>query len=91
MARPWNVDPVWNHADRVLETERRRQWIQAGAVGAAAAALVLATLGWWISYVHNRDYLKEVKAKFEEVKKQVATLRGGARSDLSLGLSVSST
>ena len=33
--------------------------------------------------MHNRDYLTEVKAQFEEVKKQVATLRAGARSDLS--------
>lgn len=65
------------------EAERRRRWIQAGAFGAAAAALILATLAWWVSYLHNRDYLKDVKAQFEEVKKQVATLRSGARSDLS--------
>ena len=65
------------------ETERRRQWIEAGALGAATAALVLATLAWWISYAHNRTYLAEVKAQFEEAKKQVAALRSGARSDLS--------
>src|SRR5262249_40332251 len=63
--------------------ERRRRWIQAVALGAAAAGLILATLAWWVSYLHNRDYLKEVKAQFDEVKKQVATLRAGARSDLS--------
>src|SRR5262249_10576317 len=63
--------------------ERRRRWIQAVALGAAAAGLILATLAWWVSYLHNRDYLEEVKTQFEEVKKEVAALRAGARSDLS--------
>ena len=66
-----------------LRWERRRQWLQAGAVGVAAAALVLATAAWWISYSHNQDYLAEVAAQFEEVKKHVAAVRAGARSDLS--------
>ena len=65
------------------ETERRRRLIQVAAFSSAGAVLVLATLAWWVSYRHNRDYLKEVAAQFEEVKKQVATLRSGARSDLS--------
>src|SRR5262249_59842189 len=43
------------------EVERRRRLIQAGAFGAAAAALVLATLAWWVRYLHHRDYLKEAK------------------------------
>ena len=62
--------------------EDRRQWIQAGTIGACAAALVLGTLAWWVSSSHNQSYLAEVASQFEQVKKQVAAVRGGARSDL---------
>jgi type VI secretion system protein ImpL len=66
-----------------LRGERRRQWLQRAAVGAAAAVLVLATAAWWISYRHNREYLVEVAAQLEEIKKQVAAVRAGAKTDLS--------
>jgi type VI secretion system protein ImpL len=65
-----------------LRAERRRWWLQAGAVGATAVAVVLAALAWWISYAHNRAYLADVKAQVETVKKQVAVERAGAQSDL---------
>ena len=48
--------------------EDRRRWIQAGAIGACAAALVLGTLAWWVSSSHNRGYLAEVASQFEQVK-----------------------
>jgi type VI secretion system protein ImpL len=65
-----------------LHGERRRKWIQLSAIGAAGAAVVLATVAWWISQSHNREYLAEVAAQSEQVKKQVAATPGGAKSDL---------
>src|SRR5262249_23598157 len=61
---------------------RRLRWIQRAAIGAAAAVLVVATLAWWVSYRHNLEYLAEATTQFEEIKKQVAGVRGGAKSDL---------
>ena len=62
------------------------QWLQAGAIARVRPPCsVLATLAWWISYAHNRRYLAEVSgASSSEVKKQVAAVRAGARSDLVL-------
>ena len=67
-----------------LRGERRRQWLQSGIVAAAAVVLVLATLAWWVSYRHNQEYLAEVRAQFSDIKKQLAAVPGGARSDLSV-------
>jgi type VI secretion system protein ImpL len=67
-----------------LRGERRLQWLQRAAIGAAAAVLVLTCAAWWVSYRHNREYLAQVAAQFEEIKKQVAAVQGGAKSDLSV-------
>jgi type VI secretion system protein ImpL len=65
-----------------LRWERRRRWLQRGTIAAAAAALVLATVAWWISYAHNREYLREAAAQFGVVKKQVAALGVGPKSEI---------
>jgi type VI secretion system protein ImpL len=65
-----------------LRWERRRQWLQTGAVAACGIALILATLAWWASAAQNRRYLADVNGKFGEVQQQVAAVRAGARSDL---------
>jgi type VI secretion system protein ImpL len=64
-----------------LRGERRRQWLQAGAFGVAGAALILATLAWWISYSHNREYLAEVATQVKEAKQQIPP--SGAKNDAS--------
>ena len=65
-----------------LRWERRRQWIQTGAVAACGLLLLLATLAWWVSSTKNTRYLAEVSGKFGEVQQQVTAVRAGARSDL---------
>ncbi len=65
-----------------LRWERRRQWLQTGAVAACGIALILATLAWWVSSAQNGRYLAEVTGKFGEVQQQVMAVRAGARSDL---------
>jgi type VI secretion system protein ImpL len=65
-----------------LRGERRLRWLQRAAVAAAAAVLVVVTMAWWISYRHNLEYLAAAAAQFEGIKKQVAGVQGGARSDL---------
>jgi type VI secretion system protein ImpL len=65
-----------------LRWERRRQWIQTGAVAACGIVLILATLAWWTSSTRNRRYLADVSGKFGEVQQQVTAVRAGARSDL---------
>jgi type VI secretion system protein ImpL len=62
--------------------ERRRQWLQTGAVAACCLVLLLAILAWWVSAARNRRYLAEVTDKFGEVQQQVVAVRAGARSDL---------
>jgi type VI secretion system protein ImpL len=64
--------------------ERRRQWIQVGAIAAAAVTVVLIPIAWWISAAHNRTYLADVASQFEDVKKQVTAVRAGARNDLAV-------
>ncbi len=54
-----------------LRGERRLQWFQRAAIAVAAAALVLTTGAWWVSYRHNQEYLAEVAAQLDEIKKQV--------------------
>jgi type VI secretion system protein ImpL len=65
-----------------LRWERRRRWLHCGAIGAAAAVLVLVTAAWWVSYAHNHEYLGEVAAQFAEVKKQADGFRRAPGSDL---------
>ena len=65
-----------------LKWERRRQWLQTGAVAGCGIVLVLATLAWWVSSAQNKRYLAEVTGKFGEVQQQVTAVRAGARSDL---------
>ncbi len=65
-----------------LRWERRRQWIQTGAMAACGLALILGTLAWWASAAQNRRYLADVSGKFGEVQQQVTAVRAGARSDL---------
>ena len=65
-----------------LRWERRRQWLQTGAIAACVAALALATLAWWVSASNNRRYLAEVTSQLVDVQKQVTAVRAGARSDL---------
>jgi len=65
-----------------LRWERRRQWLQTGAIAGCAVLLLLASLAWWLSAANNRRYLGEVGGKFGEVQKQVTAVRAGARSDL---------
>jgi len=65
-----------------LKWERRRQWLQTGAVAACGVVLILATLVWWGSSRQNTRYLAEVSGKFGEVQQQVTMVRAGARSDL---------
>ena len=66
-----------------LRWERRRQWLQTGAIAACGVALVLVIVAWWVSASNNRRYLAEVTTKFGEVQQQVTAVRAGARSDLS--------
>jgi len=65
-----------------LRWERRRQWLQTGAIAACGVVLVLATLAWWVSAARNRRYLADVSGKFGDVQQQVTAVRAGARSDL---------
>jgi type VI secretion system protein ImpL len=65
-----------------LKWERRRQWLQTGAVAGCGIVLVLAILAWWVSSTQNTRYLAEVAGRFGEVQQQVAMVRAGARSDL---------
>ena len=65
-----------------LRWERRRQWLQTGAIAACGVVLVLATLAWWVSAARNRRYIAEVSGKFGDVQQQVTAVRAGARSDL---------
>jgi len=65
-----------------LKWERRRQWLQTGAVAACGIVLILATLAWWVSARQNARYLAEVSGKFGDVQQQVTMVRAGARSDL---------
>jgi type VI secretion system protein ImpL len=67
-----------------LRGERRLEWLQRAAIGTAAAVLVLATAAWWVSYRNNREYLALATGQFEEIKKELAAVRGGARSDLAV-------
>ena len=71
--------------------ERRRRLIQVSAMGVSAAVLVLAAAAWWISYLHNKEYLAEVKTQLDEVKQQVLAMQSGSRSDLSSLLPVLSS
>src|SRR5262249_7226803 len=50
----------------------------------AGAMVVFLPVAWWNSVSHNRDYLAQVSTQFEELKKQVATVRAGARNDLGI-------
>jgi type VI secretion system protein ImpL len=65
-----------------LRWERRRQWLQTGAVAACGITLILLTLAWWVSSTQNRRYLAEATERYGEVQQQVAAVRSGARSDL---------
>src|SRR5262249_14652435 len=71
-----------------LRGERRRQWIQRVAIGAAAAVVVVATGAWWISYRRNQEYIAEVAAQFAKVKESVAAMGSGGRSELPQVMSV---
>ncbi|MET0851600.1 MAG: type VI secretion system membrane subunit TssM, partial [Candidatus Rokuibacteriota bacterium] len=62
--------------------ERRRAWLQRGVIAASLVVLVVTLGAWWISYRNNQAYLAEVASHLEEVKKQVAAVQGGGRSDL---------
>jgi type VI secretion system protein ImpL len=65
-----------------LAWERRRQWIQTGAIAGCGVAVLVMVLAWWVSSAKNTRYLAEVATKFGEVQQQVAAVRAGARSDL---------
>jgi type VI secretion system protein ImpL len=67
-----------------LREERRRWWIQVTSIGAATAALVLAGATWWVSYLHNRDYIEEVKKQSAEIKDQVAGVPTGTATNLAM-------
>jgi type VI secretion system protein ImpL len=67
-----------------LRGERRIRWVQRAAIGLAAAVLVLMTAAWWVSYRHNRDYLALVGSQFDEIKRQVSAVQGGAKGDLAV-------
>jgi type VI secretion system protein ImpL len=62
--------------------ERRRAWLQRGVIAASLVLLVVTLGAWWISYRNNQTYLADVAANLEGVKKQVAAVQGGGRSDL---------
>src|SRR5262249_34794433 len=65
-----------------LRWERRRQWIQTGAVAACGVLLLPAPLAWGVRSATTSRYLAEVEGKFGEVQQQVMAVRAGARSDL---------
>jgi len=62
--------------------EQRRAWIMRGIIGLSLATLVLALSAWWVSYRNNLAYIAEVTTRAEEVRKQVAAVKAGARRDL---------
>jgi type VI secretion system protein ImpL len=70
-----------------LRWEQRRQWLHRAALAGAAVAVIGFTAGWWLSYLRNTAYIDEVTARFGDVKAQVALVRAGARSDVSLLIS----
>jgi type VI secretion system protein ImpL len=65
-----------------LRGERRRHAIQIGAAVAAVVVVLGATAVWSVSYLRNREYLAEVAAQLQEVKKEVAAIPEGSRADL---------
>jgi type VI secretion system protein ImpL len=70
-----------------LRWEQRRQRLHRAALAGAAITVIAFTAGWWISYQRNAAYIDEVTARFADVKAQVALVRAGAKSDVSLLLS----
>src|SRR2546429_9644141 len=58
-----------------LKWERRRQWLQTGAVAACGVALVLATPLWWASSPQTARYQAEGCGNFGVVQQPVTLVR----------------
>jgi type VI secretion system protein ImpL len=78
VARRFASAPIMRWAAKLLIDRR-----VAATIGSVMGVLVLATVVWEISYLHNYDYLVEVERQYNAVKKQVETVPGGVQSDLS--------
>ncbi|HEV2609614.1 MAG TPA: type VI secretion system membrane subunit TssM [Noviherbaspirillum sp.] len=52
-----------------LRFERKRKWLQWGAIGALASLLIITTAGLATSYLRNRSYVADVATRVEEIQK----------------------
>lgn len=54
-----------------LQRRRQRRWLLAGLGGSVAAALLLACVGWSISYRNNLEYVDKVRARVDMVTREI--------------------
>jgi len=67
-----------------LRWERRRRLLRTAAMATAAMIVIVAVATWSLSYLQNEQYIADVGAQAQEVKRQVAALPAGAMTDVSL-------
>jgi type VI secretion system protein ImpL len=54
-----------------LKRRQRRRWIAAGAGSLLSVVLLLACIGWWVSYRSNLDYVTSVGERVAQVVREV--------------------
>jgi type VI secretion system protein ImpL len=60
-----------------LVRQRRRRWLLGGGAGALAGVLVLACVGWWVSYRSNVEYVESVRQRVQQLAREAANLPAG--------------
>lgn len=54
-----------------LKRRQRRRWIAAGAGSVLSVVVLLACVGWWVSYRSNLDYVESVGQRVAQVVREV--------------------